>query len=355
MADFNFDSELSLKEKIGQLFIIGFRGSDISSDSEILREIAEYNPGGVILFDKDMVNFRPVLNIESPAQVQELITALQNVAHIPLFISIDQEGGQVARLKPEYGFPETLSHADLGKRDEVEFTQEESSKIAETLSEMGINLNFAPVVDLGKNQESSIITKKERSFGEDPERVIRHAEAYIDGHRKKNIINCCKHFPGHGSASGDTHAGFVDVTESWSDDELKPYQHLISRNKCPMIMTAHIFNAKLDEKYPSTLSHNIIDGLLREKLKFDGVVISDDMQMKAISSFYGLKESLKLGLQAGIDLFCFGNNLLKEQVRMKDLVRSVEALVDEGAVSEERIDESTQRIINLKSDFSVSF
>ncbi len=341
--------ELTLKEKIGQLFLMGFRGNDISEDSEILEMIEQSKPGGVILFDKDMVHDQPVHNIKSPEQVSRLTSALKKASDLPLFIGIDQEGGLINRLKPEYGFPETLSHQNLGEKDDPAFTRSHSQHIAKTLSEAGINLNFAPVLDLGSNPDSSIIAKRERSFGRSPQKVTNHARAYIEGHREENILTCCKHFPGHGSAEGDTHAGFVDVTNTWQEDELEPYQVLIDESNCKMIMTAHIFNSKLDENVPATLSKNVLQNILRNELKFTGVVISDDMQMRAISDHYSLKESLEKGLNAGLDIFCFGNNLLKEQVKLEKAISSVVELLEEGKVTEERIDESVSRILYLKT------
>lgn len=341
---------LSLKEKIGQLFLMGFRGSDISRDSEVLEMIKTQKPGGVILFDKDMIHDKPVHNIHSPGQVKKLTSALQESSELPLLIGIDQEGGIVNRLKPEYGFPETKSHKELGAINDFETTEKEGELISKTLSNVGINLNFAPVVDLTLNPGSSIIAKKERSFGISADHVTGYARAYIKGHKSNNVITCCKHFPGHGSAEGDTHAGFVDVSETWKEEELLPYRQLISEGLCPMIMTAHIFNSNLDRDKPATLSKNVLVDLLRDKLNFGGVVISDDMQMRAISDHYNLKESLKLGLEAGLDIFCFGNNLLKEQVKMADAIEAVMELVKSSQVSEQRIDESVGRILKLKAD-----
>ena len=350
MADNNLTmKELTLNEKIAQMFLMGFRGNDISEDSEIVDMIEQYQPGGVILFDKDMVHDKPVHNIQSPEQVKQLNTALKKASKTTLLIGIDQEGGLINRLKPEYGFPESVSHKTLGERDEESFTKENSREIAKTLSEAGINLNFAPVVDLTANPNSSIIARRERSFGKSAEQVTKHARAYIEGHEEEHILTCCKHFPGHGSAEGDTHAGFVDVTDTWTREELHPYEVLINEGKCTMIMTAHIFNAKLDKDKPATLSSNILQDLLRDKLGFEGVVISDDMQMRAISDHYSLKESIKLGIKAGLDIFCFGNNLLKEQVQLKDAIQAVIELLDEGEISEDRIHESVKRIFKLKS------
>lgn len=341
--------QLSLKEKIGQLFLMGFRGHDISRDSKVLDMVREHKPGGLILFDKDMVSDQPVHNIKSPEQVRSLTQALQDASSVPLLIGIDQEGGLINRLKPDYGFPETRSHQALGELDDPEITRKEGLLIAEMLSNAGINLNFAPVVDLTLNDKSSIIAKRERSFGKDAEKVIKHAREYILGHRKEQICTCCKHFPGHGSAEGDTHAGFVDVTHTWSREELKPYRELIREGLCPMIMTAHIFNSRLDSDNPATLSHYVLTELLRDELGFKGVVISDDMQMRAISDHYDLKESLNLGLQAGLDIFCFGNNLLPEPVELAKAIAAVEELVESGEITEERINASVERILKLKN------
>ncbi len=339
---------MTLKEKIGQLFVMGFRGGDVSVGSIIHKEITELGIGGVILFDKDMVYHRPVNNIESPKQLKALTDQLKSYTKVPLLISIDQEGGLINRLKPEYGFPESRSHHELGKIDDVEESEAEGLGIASVLNDMGINLNFAPVVDIAKDPSSSVIGKRERSFGANAAIVSKHAEAYINGHDAKKIISCCKHFPGHGSAVGDTHFGFVDVTDTWDESEAEPYKHLINKNKCRMIMTAHIFNKNFDDAYPATLSEKTMQGFLRGKLGYDGVIISDDMQMQAISDHYSLKDSLKLGLQAGLDLFCFGNNLLQEQVRASDVIGAVLELVEEGTISEARIDESVNRILKLK-------
>lgn len=347
-------SSMTLKEKIGQLFLMGFRGDDISKNSEVIQMISTHKPGGVILFDKDMIHHKPVHNIASPEQVKNLTTALQNASKTPLLIGIDQEGGVINRLKPEYGFPETKSHQELGEQDFPEITFMEGKLIANILCDAGINLNFAPVVDLAKNPNSSIIAKRERTFGRTPEKVISHAENYIKGHQVKNILTCCKHFPGHGSAEGDTHAGFVDVTNTWDESELTPYSYLISKNLCPMIMTAHIFHSGLDPKYPSTLSKKVLKGLLRDKLNFEGVLISDDLQMRAISDHYNLKETLKLGLEAGLDMFCFGNNLLEEQVELGEAVQIMLELIENGDISEERIDTSAERVLELKGHFLAS-
>lgn len=352
MAENQFSiNKLTLKEKIAQLFVVGFHGNDAKSGSEIALTIIENKPGGVILFDKDMVFNKPVHNIKSPEQVRELTEQLQNLSHIPLLIGIDQEGGIVNRLKPDYGFPKTRSHQTLGEIDDLDETLKEGKLIAKTLSSVGINTNFAPCVDLALNPKSSIISKKERCFGQTAKHVTKHAEAYINGHEEFKIITACKHFPGHGSAEGDTHAGFVNVTDTWNSEEIEPYAELMDKDLCPLIMSSHIFNGNFDNEYPATLSHKTIQKVLRDEMGYDGVVISDDMQMKAISAHYGLKESLKLGILAGIDLFCFGQNLLKEQIDLAESIQLVEEMVNNNEIPEARIDESVNRILRLKKNY----
>lgn len=342
--------DLSLKDKIAQLFLIGFHGNDCNDGSDISNLIKDNKPGGVILFDKDMVFNKPVHNIKSPEQLKKLTHQLQSVSETPLFIGVDQEGGLINRLKPEYGFPETQSHQKLGEIDDTEVTEQEGKLISSVLKNSGINVNFAPCVDLSLNSESSIISKRERCFGSTSTQVIKHAEAYTIGHKANNILTACKHFPGHGSAAGDTHAGFVDVTETWVADEIEPYKYLIDRDLCPIIMTSHIFNGNFDTTYPATISKKTID-VLRNELGFNGIVISDDMQMRAISDHYSLKESLKLGLEAGLDVFCFGNNHLKEQIDLSDAINAIYDLVENNEISEQRIDESVKRILKVKNQY----
>ena len=227
-------------------------------------------------------------------------------------------------------------------------TYQQAKDIGSVLREMHISINFAPVVDIAKEEDSSIIAIPERSFGHSSDMVYRHAKAYLEGLGSEGIWGCCKHFPGHGSAKGDTHAGFVDVTETWEIDELLPYSSLIEDGLCSMIMSAHIIHKDFDTQHPATLSEHIIPKLLREKMGFDGLIFTDDMQMRAISDHYGIKEALKMGLNAGLDMFCFGNNLLPEPAKLSDLVFLVEQLLDEDLINENRIDYSVSKILTMK-------
>ncbi len=341
-------SEADLETRIGQMFMLGFRGLDVHADAPIVRDICERHLGGVVLFDYDVPTKRPVRNIQSPEQIKRLVAALRGYSEIPVFVGIDQEGGRVNRLKEQYGFPPTVSAQYLGQSDQVDVTAKQARITAKTLADLGINLNFAPVVDLETYPENPIVAKVERSFSADPEVVIRHARAWITGHHEHQVLCALKHFPGHGSSRSDTHLGFVDVTDTWITDELRPYADLIGSGFDDMVMTAHIFNAQLDAAFPATLSANVITGILRQQLGYEGVVISDDMQMQAIASRYSLEITIRTALEAGVDILTFGNNLHYQEDILPQAVALIKTLVKTGAISEERIDQSYQRICRLK-------
>lgn len=339
----------TLDDKIGQMLMVGFRGFTIEDGSAIANDLAKRNLGGVILFERDGALKTHDRNIDGKRQLKKLTKALRKKAKTPLLIAIDQEGGKVRRLKKNRKFKEALSHAQLGRIDSERRTRREARKLAKPLSKLGINLNFAPVVDVNLNPNNPIIGKLDRSFSKDPAVVAKHARAFIEAHEKRKVITAIKHFPGHGSAHNDSHHGMADVTGAWNDIELTPYRELLRGDlQCTMVMTAHIFNAKLDDKWPATLSKKIIDGILRKQMDFDGVVVSDDMQMKAISGFFGLEESLERSINAGVDIVMFGNNLGYDPEAMPKAVTIIKKLVRSGKISEKRIDQSYRRITALK-------
>lgn len=342
-------TDANLATKIGQMLIIGFRGFEVNQNDIIAQDIRDRHIGGVVLFDYDTIQRSAKRNIASPAQVQKLIAQLQSFAQIPLLTTVDYEGGQVNRLKEKFGFPATVSHQYLGQRDDLTLTAKHATTMAKTLANAGFNLNFAPVVDLDIEPNNPIIGKLARSFSADPARVTRHALEFINAHRQYGIQCTLKHFPGHGSAKQDSHLGLTDVTQSWSARELEPYQQLIQAGQVEAIMTAHVFNAKLDATYPATLSKPTISGLLREKLGYRGVIISDDIQMRAIASHYGLEVAVQKTIEAGVDMIIAGNNvgLFEPDIAMR-IVTIIQRLVSNGVISESRIDESYHRIQNLK-------
>ena len=343
----------TLREKIGQMLLLGFRGTEPAECELIVRDLRAHHIGSVILFDQEMaggtIDSGPRRrNIVSPDQVRRLLAHLQAQAAVPLLVSIDQEGGRVNRLKPDYGFPPSVSHEELGRLDQPAETYREAARTAQTLAGLGFNLNLAPVVDLDAHPDNPIIKGKRRSFSADPAAVARHAAEFVKAHRAHGVLCCAKHFPGHGSAAGDTHLGLVDVTTTWHERELVPFQRLIEADLCDVIMSAHVINRRLDPTHPATLSRAVQTGLLRDKLGFKGVIISDDMEMKAISSHYGLEQSVLLAVEAGIDVLCFGNNMSYDPDIAAKAVAIIERGVTSGRFSEARINESYERVLALK-------
>ena len=345
----NTVNEASLDEKIGQMLMIGFKGFEVSDTSHIVRDIRDYHLGGVILFDYDVPTDRPVRNVESPEQVIKLISQLKKLSDSPLFIAVDQEGGRVARLKESRGFKPSVSAEYLGKLNDPDSTRHYAEMMAEQLQDIGFNVNFAPVVDLNINPENPVIGRVERSFGAEPGLVVRQASIFLDQFSEHNILGVLKHFPGHGSAWNDSHVGMADVTETWKESELEPYRQLIGDDTNFAIMTAHVFNENLDPDWPATLSDKIQTGILRNQLGYEGVLFSDDMQMEAIRSFYGLETSIKRAINAGVDVVVFGNNSVYQPDIVPEAVQIIKNLIRSGELSENRIDQSYQRIMNVKA------
>lgn len=337
-----------LRDRIGQMLLVGFRGLLPEDAGEIADDIGVRNLGGILLFDTDQPTHGKIRNVESPAQLAALLGGLQSLARTPLLVAIDEEGGLVARLDQRHGFPATSSAADLGAQGDVEATRQAGQQIAETLASVGINLNLAPVVDLNVNPANPIIGSLGRSFSADPAVVITQAGAFIEGHRATGVRTTLKHFPGHGSSTGDTHLGVVDVTATWSSTELDPFANLIRIGSADAVLTAHVFNATLDPEHPATLSEPTITGVLRRQLGWDGLVISDDMQMGAIRQAYGYSDALKLAILAGVDVLTIAQQQVYEVGIVEQTIDLIEALVNDGSVSEARIDESYGRIQAFK-------
>jgi len=341
----------TLDQMIGQLIIAGFRDNGISNNSEIKKIIENYNVSGVILYDEDIKKGSSgSRNIISPKQLKDLTSSLQEITSIPLFISIDQEGGNVNRLKAEYGFPEFPSWRHIGILDNKMMTTQFSNSLAETMKEIGVNLNFAPVLDLDYGKET-YIGKLERAVSSNPKKVVEHSKIFIDKLKEYKIISCGKHFPGQGSASGDTHESFTDISDSWSVADMIPYADLIESGHLDMIMVSHVFNHKFDHEFPSSLSFETITNGIRNDLNFDGVIICDDPSMKAISNNYSFEKVFALMINAGIDLFCLGNNLNYEKEYISKAIQAISANVRNGVISEEKIKISANRIDRLKKKF----
>ncbi|MDP3696314.1 MAG: glycoside hydrolase family 3 N-terminal domain-containing protein [Desulfocapsaceae bacterium] len=339
---------MNLEQKIGQLFLIGFQGDNIDASHPIAADITQRNLGGVILFDRSLATKQAHNNIQSADQVKLLAATLQGLAHTPLFIGVDQEGGKVRRLKPELGFPATASAAELGQKNDMTLTAIHAATTADTLQALGINLNLAPVVDVNSFAANPVIGRLDRSFSPSPETISTHASEWIKVHRTRGVLSCLKHFPGHGSSRTDSHLGFTDITGTWSPEELQPYKDLIKSGLADAIMTGHLFHKELDPTYPATLSTRIIANLLRQELQFSGMVISDDLQMKAITDRYGLEEAACLALAAGVDLLIIGNNLDYNPDILARIIPAILQAIRSGKLQEKMIHEAYARIQQLK-------
>lgn len=338
---------LSLEEMLGQMVMVGFRGLTLDSTSAVAHNLKHRNLGGVLLFDYDVEKMSSERNIQSPAQVRALIETVIQTARTRPFVGIDYEGGMVNRLKPKFGFPSTLSALKMATLSHTEL-EAECGKMALTLNQAGFNLNFAPAVDLNTNPNSPAIGKYERSFSAQPDVVVEKAACFIRAHRAAKILTVVKHFPGHGSSANDSHLSFVDVSETWVEEELTPYRDLYRLGLVDSVMTAHVFHRRWDEIYPATLSPRVVPQMLRKEIGFDGVVFSDDMQMLAITRNYGLAAAVRLAFAADIDVLVFGNNITHDEKIVEKVLSIALSLVHSGEVSEARIERSYRRIEALK-------
>ena len=338
--------EPSLEAMAGEMIVAGFRGFELGPDDAITRALAQGKAGGIILFSRD-VNLGAPRNISSPEQVKRLIVQARAAAPGPIFVAVDQEGGKVQRLGAANGFTAWPSARSMG-RGTPEDTYSLASSMAAQLAGAGFDLNFAPVVDLDF-PGSPAIGGLERAFSSEPAQVTAHARAFIQGMAAHNITAALKHFPGHGSAGGDTHDGFVDISRTWTPLELEPYKTLLNEDFSGMVMVAHV-TLKSYGDLPADLNPAIINGLLRHDLGWQGVVVTDDLQMKAIASHYSLEETVLLAVQAGADLLVFGNNTGRHDPDIAAKAHAaLMAHVHAGRISSERIRESWLRIQKVKA------
>ncbi len=339
---------VTLEQQIGQMLMIGFHGTSAPANSQICRDIKKYNVGAVILFDYNPVNKNKPKNISNRSQLKKLTSQLQACSKDhKLLIAVDQEGGKVQRLKSKYGFYGKFPKAsDVVKMDQHKI-KSTYTKMSKELKSVGINYDLAPVVDLDINKKNHVIHGLGRSFGKDPETVAKYASTFIDAMHHYGVLTSLKHFPGHGSSEGDTHKGYVDVTKLWKKVELEPYKLL--KNKADTVMVAHVFNKRIDANYPATLSVKTVNGLLRKEVGYKGVVITDDLQMGAISQKYTLKKTLQLAINAGDDILLFGNQLdPRKIVTTKTLVDTIVGLIKSGKVNKNSITNAYNRIQKLK-------
>ena len=338
--------EAALRRKIASLLVVGFRGERVGADDWIMRAVRD-GLGGVILFDRDLQADAP-RNITSPQQVTELVRTLREASPGRLIVSIDQEGGPTSRLNPGNGFPATKSEAEIGAENSAAATRAWAQGMVDSLRSIGVNLNYAPVVDLNVNPTSPAIGGLQRSFSADPNVVVANAGEEIRVHRAGSVKTTLKHFPGIGSSTGNTDFDVVDVTDTWQERELEPFQRLIADGLADAVMAAHVINRKLDPDRPTSLSPAVVTDLLRGRLGYRGPVVSDDLQAAAITARYGRDEAVTLALEAGVDLLVFANQQVYDERVVDGTLDHVVNLVRQGRITEARIDESVARVDTLR-------
>jgi beta-N-acetylhexosaminidase len=327
---------MSLAEKVGQLFVVGFEGTEVTSELEAW--MATYGWGGVIIFGR---------NIGSPAQVLSLTQGLQMAVrargHLPLLIAVDQEGGRVARLKaPFTAFP---SAAVVGQTGSEELTCNVGRALATELSAVGITMDMAPVLDVLSNPDNTVIG--DRAFSTDPHRVARLGTGFMRGLHTAGVIAVGKHFPGHGDTLLDSHVALpvCERTVPQLDAcELVPFDAAIAAG-LEAIMTAHVIYRAWDADFPATLSSAILTGILRGKIGFQGVIISDDLGMAAVSETMPWEEVPVQALRAGVDLLL----ICHQQERQEQAYARVLSAVQRGELAESLVDRAVARIHTLKS------
>jgi beta-N-acetylhexosaminidase len=327
--------ELTSREKIGQLFMVGFMGTSVTP--ELASFIKEYKPGGVILFSR---------NLESAGQIVELTNDLQRCSpKSPLLISIDQEGGRVSRLPK--GFTIFPPCELLGRCNSSELAYAAASTIAKELRAVGVNMNMAPVLDVNSNPDNPVIG--DRAFGSTPDVVSEMALVTAAGLQDNKVVACGKHFPGHGDTNADSHKELPVVEasrERLEAVEFPPFRRAVTAGIATM-MTAHVLYKALDDQLPATLSSAIITNLLREDLRYDGVVLTDDLEMHAIVDHYGVGDAAVRAFLAGCDVLL----ICRDREREVSAFEAIEQAVASGTISMERLGQSVARIQRVKQRF----
>lgn len=340
--------KMSLREKVGQLFIVRPEALAENSNAEtapatdrvddaVISRIEEYPVGGIALFSR---------NITSAEQLPMFISDLQSSSKYPLFIAVDEEGGRVARIANSdfFNVASYKSMEDIGKSGDASKAEEVGRQIGSYLKELGFNLDFAPVADTNTNPQNIVIG--DRSYGSDPALVARMVSAQLDGMHDSGIMGTLKHFPGHGDTKDDTHSGYVSIEKTW--DELKACElvpFISALDKADTIMVSHITVTSID-KLPSSLSYEIITRKLRNELGYNGVIITDSMAMGAVADSYTSDIAAVMAVKAGADIILMPESLEKS-------FNAVLNAVNSGEISISRIEESAERVLTLKAKYKI--
>ncbi|MGI6120380.1 MAG: beta-N-acetylhexosaminidase [Desulfosporosinus sp.] len=331
---------MSLEEKIGQLVMVGVDGYENNENSQQL--IKKYHVGGIVLLQK---------NVKDANQMLSLVNSLKetnSVHKIPLFLAIDEEGGRVSRMPVE--FTKIPSSHRIGELNNSELSYRLGGIIGEELKSFGLNMNFAPVLDVNSNPQNPVIG--DRAFGDEPNLVSKLGIQTMKGLQMQNIISVVKHFPGHGDTAVDSHIGLPIINhdiDRLNNLELVPFYKAIE-SKVDAIMLAHILLPKIDTEHPASFSQIIISEILRTKMSFDGVIITDDMTMGAIENNYDIGEAAVRSINAGSDIVLVCHDFVKKEA----VIQAIKTAAQMGIISPERIDQSVYRILVLKRKYALT-
>lgn len=332
-------SDLSLEEKVGQMIFAGIKGTDITNETKKI--ISTHQVGGIILF-KD--------NLKNANQSVSLLNAIkqENTNNkVPLFLGVDEEGGRISRLPELTKLP---TNEELGKRNDISLSYNIGKLLGKELSAFGFNLDFAPVLDINSNPHNPIIG--DRSFGTDAELVSELGLQMMKGIQSEQVISVIKHFPGHGDTAVDSHKELPIIQKSLEELqalELIPFKHAVEQG-AEVVMVGHILLPKIDSTYPASISERIITDVLREQLGYEGIIITDDMTMKAILNNLEIGESAVSAVKAGNDIVLVAHNY----ANVKKAIDSIIKAIENGEITEQRIDESVKRILSIKKKYNLS-
>lgn len=330
---------MTLEEKIGQMLLVGMEGYDMNDN--ITELIKSYNVGGIILYGK---------NVKDGRQLLSLTNSLKNTNSsnkIPLFISVDEEGGSVSRNPKEVKKLPTAK--DIGKTKNTDLAFEAGKLLGKTVKAFGYNMDFAPVLDIDSNPLNPVIG--DRAFGQTAEIVSAMGIGVFKGIKEEGVIPVIKHFPGHGDTITDSHIGLPVITHSWerlNNFEIVPFKHAID-NGADVVMVAHILLLQIDQEYPASMSDVVITNILRDRLKFQGVIITDDMTMGAIEENYNIDEAAVQSVKAGADIVLVGHNH-ENSVKVFNALKEG---VEKDNISIDKIDKSVYRILKLKEKYNL--
>jgi len=337
----------SIREMAGQMIMIGFAHDSAKSDqqTQLLNLLRDGKIGGVMYLKYNVKKLSEVSKMNG-----QFLSAHRALS--PL-VAIDQEGGLVERLTKSVGFAEIPSARDVALNMNQSGALSLYTDLAKRMKKLGFNTNFGPVVDLIANPNNPIIAKYGRAYSSRSDITSKFAAAFVDGHHRAGMVTALKHFPGHGSSAGDSHLGFVDISHSWTDAEYEPFETLIEAGKADMIMAGHLYHSGYvregEGQVPASLSPVALTTVLRKGMGFDGVIISDDMEMGAITKHYGFDEAIILAVNAGNDILLFSNTIKPSLGLPQRILDVLEAEATSDPAFAEKIRASYKRIVALKS------